>query len=204
MPMGLRLKGGLDRAALRKTLDRIVARHEALRTIFAMVDGEPVQRIIPRRTAASIWWSTTCADRATPGRNWHVWRQKKPRLALIWQRSFDPWPADPVGGRGRCTVDHDAPHRLRWLVDGCIQQRIEHVVWRVSVRRSRSSSGAGDPICRLCGVAAEVDGRRDSAAAGGLLEGCAGRGPGFAGAAGRSSSPGAAGLCRRACEACVG
>ena len=47
MPMGLRLKGGLDRAALRKTLDRIVARHEALRTIFAMVDGEPVQRIIP-------------------------------------------------------------------------------------------------------------------------------------------------------------
>ena len=48
MPMGWRLKGSLDRAALRKALDRIVARHEALRTIFAMVDGEPVQRILPR------------------------------------------------------------------------------------------------------------------------------------------------------------
>ena len=48
IPMGLRLKGRLDRAALRKALDRIVARHEALRTIFAMVDGEPVQQILSR------------------------------------------------------------------------------------------------------------------------------------------------------------
>ena len=39
IPLGWRLKGRLDRAALRKALDRIVARHEALRTIFAMVDG---------------------------------------------------------------------------------------------------------------------------------------------------------------------
>jgi amino acid adenylation domain-containing protein len=46
IPIGLQLKGGLDRAALRKALDRIVARHEALRTIFALVEGEPVQRIM--------------------------------------------------------------------------------------------------------------------------------------------------------------
>ncbi len=48
MPMGWGLKGGLDRAALRKALDRIVARHEALRTRFALVEGEPVQRIEAR------------------------------------------------------------------------------------------------------------------------------------------------------------
>jgi len=48
MHMGWRLKGGLGRVALRKALDRIVARHEALRTIFAMVDEEPVQRILSR------------------------------------------------------------------------------------------------------------------------------------------------------------
>src|SRR6516162_8191410 len=44
---GLRLAGPLDRAALRRALNRIVERHEALRTTFHSVDGEPVQRITP-------------------------------------------------------------------------------------------------------------------------------------------------------------
>ncbi|HEV2733489.1 MAG TPA: condensation domain-containing protein, partial [Longimicrobiaceae bacterium] len=43
----LRLRGGLDRGALARALDRIVARHEALRTTFVVVDGEPRQRIAP-------------------------------------------------------------------------------------------------------------------------------------------------------------
>ena len=43
----LRLRGALDRAALARALDRIVARHEALRTTFAQVDGVPEQRIAP-------------------------------------------------------------------------------------------------------------------------------------------------------------
>src|SRR5687768_12369665 len=43
--MRLRLRGALDRAALARTLDRIVARHEALRTTFAQVDDVPEQRI---------------------------------------------------------------------------------------------------------------------------------------------------------------
>jgi amino acid adenylation domain-containing protein/non-ribosomal peptide synthase protein (TIGR01720 family) len=42
---GLRLKGVLERDALQRALDRIVARHEALRTRFAVVDGEAVQRV---------------------------------------------------------------------------------------------------------------------------------------------------------------
>src|ERR1700757_4510306 len=43
--MGLHLKGELDVGALRWTLDRIVARHEALRTTFISIEGEPAQRI---------------------------------------------------------------------------------------------------------------------------------------------------------------
>src|SRR5688572_18927022 len=39
IPGGLRLTGRLDRLALRRALDRIVARHEALRTSFPEVDG---------------------------------------------------------------------------------------------------------------------------------------------------------------------
>src|SRR5439155_2963468 len=45
IPFGLHLKGDLNRTALRRALDRIVARHEVLRTTFALRDGEPVQEI---------------------------------------------------------------------------------------------------------------------------------------------------------------
>jgi amino acid adenylation domain-containing protein len=45
IPGGLRLAGPLDRGALRRALNRIVERHEALRTTVQLVDGEPVQRI---------------------------------------------------------------------------------------------------------------------------------------------------------------
>ncbi|TYZ43810.1 hypothetical protein C2U34_20330, partial [Ralstonia solanacearum] len=47
VPIGVQLRGHLDRDALRRALDRIVARHEALRTTFAVADGQPVQRILP-------------------------------------------------------------------------------------------------------------------------------------------------------------
>ena len=38
---GMELKGSLNPQAL----DRLVARHEVLRTCFLLVDGEPVQQI---------------------------------------------------------------------------------------------------------------------------------------------------------------
>ncbi|HEU0300275.1 MAG TPA: condensation domain-containing protein, partial [Longimicrobium sp.] len=52
IPLSLRLTGALDRAALVRALDRIVARHEALRTAFPSTDGKPVQRIMPVEEAA--------------------------------------------------------------------------------------------------------------------------------------------------------
>src|SRR6185436_12207683 len=52
VPLHLRLPGELDRGALVRALDRIVARHEALRTTFPAVDSEPVQRIAPAEESA--------------------------------------------------------------------------------------------------------------------------------------------------------
>ncbi|WP_156725207.1 amino acid adenylation domain-containing protein [Streptomyces apocyni] len=43
LPMALRLRGRLDRAALRSALTDVVERHHVLRTVLAVVDGEPRQ-----------------------------------------------------------------------------------------------------------------------------------------------------------------
>ncbi len=45
IPVGLRLKGELDEDALGRALDRIVARHEALRTRFEVREGQAIQRV---------------------------------------------------------------------------------------------------------------------------------------------------------------
>jgi amino acid adenylation domain-containing protein len=47
IPVAWRLGGALDQAALERSLSEIVRRHEALRTVFAEVDGSPVQVIAP-------------------------------------------------------------------------------------------------------------------------------------------------------------
>jgi amino acid adenylation domain-containing protein len=51
MPHPLRMRGPLDPGALARALDALAARHESLRTVFAVVDGEPVQVV---REAAPV------------------------------------------------------------------------------------------------------------------------------------------------------
>ena len=72
IPFGLRLKGELDRAALRRALDRIVARHEALRTTF--VSGRrragAADRCCGRQPLSS--GRTRSAQHAMRRRNWIV------------------------------------------------------------------------------------------------------------------------------------
>ena len=46
LPRALRLTGSLDRAALAKALQSVIARHQSLRTIFISVDGEPKQVVL--------------------------------------------------------------------------------------------------------------------------------------------------------------
>src|SRR6185436_8563493 len=50
MPAAIRLSSLLDVEALRWSLAEIVRRHEALRTTFLTVDGEPVQVMAPSLT----------------------------------------------------------------------------------------------------------------------------------------------------------
>ncbi len=47
IPMAFRVTGTLNVPALEQSLNEIVQRHEALRTTFAVVDGQPVQVIAP-------------------------------------------------------------------------------------------------------------------------------------------------------------
>ena len=47
IPFGFKVPGPLDAAAVQAALDEIVRRHESLRTVFELRDGEPVQRVLP-------------------------------------------------------------------------------------------------------------------------------------------------------------
>ncbi|MGI8443339.1 non-ribosomal peptide synthase/polyketide synthase [Pectobacterium versatile] len=50
LPAALRLTGKLDKPALTAALDSLIARHESLRTHFALVEGQPCQQIASEET----------------------------------------------------------------------------------------------------------------------------------------------------------
>src|SRR5688572_24338205 len=54
VPHGLRLKGVLNRQALLDTLNRIVARHEVLRTTFVKTASGPIQVVAPADIGFSL------------------------------------------------------------------------------------------------------------------------------------------------------
>ena len=66
MPAALRLLGKLDIAALQATLNRLVARHESLRTCFVAVDGVPHQQIAPPASADRMQFSSLVKGLSDP------------------------------------------------------------------------------------------------------------------------------------------
>ncbi|MEU9252082.1 amino acid adenylation domain-containing protein [Streptomyces sp. NPDC048270] len=61
LPFAVRLRGTLDTAALRAATADVVARHEALRTVFPVAGGVPVQRILPSAEAEFAFETVDCA-----------------------------------------------------------------------------------------------------------------------------------------------
>ncbi|MFE7581236.1 amino acid adenylation domain-containing protein [Streptomyces gardneri] len=55
VPLALRLHGTPDTDALRRALDDVVERHEALRTLYPAPDGEPRQQVLRSEDARVAW-----------------------------------------------------------------------------------------------------------------------------------------------------
>ena len=61
-PLVLRLRGALDHDALRDAITDVVARHEALRTVFPAVDGRPFQQVLPPDQAVPPFVLVRCTE----------------------------------------------------------------------------------------------------------------------------------------------
>src|SRR6185437_7713918 len=72
-----------------------------------------------------------------------------------------------------CDAHDDASHRLGWLVDGGIGSGAEHAVCSVCAGRGLTTTPNGDPVRRLCAVAAAVVEWADLGASAHLLEAAA-------------------------------
>jgi hypothetical protein len=55
--VAIHLRGDLNRDAWERALDALYARHEALRSIFATVDGQPRVRLLPAQSGMPIYWA---------------------------------------------------------------------------------------------------------------------------------------------------
>ncbi|WP_338861601.1 non-ribosomal peptide synthase/polyketide synthase [Mycetohabitans rhizoxinica] len=56
MPLALHVRGSLDQAAWQQALDALWARHEALRSTFVSVEGQPQVRLLPADTGVPLRW----------------------------------------------------------------------------------------------------------------------------------------------------
>ncbi|BFV55962.1 non-ribosomal peptide synthetase [Kitasatospora sp. CMC57] len=64
LPYALRLTGELDTEALRLALTDVLDRHEALRTTYGELDGQPFQRVLPIEEVAPVWTVAPCSEQS--------------------------------------------------------------------------------------------------------------------------------------------
>jgi len=114
LPYSLRraAQGRTGPPALRQALDRIMARHEALRTRFVIVEGEPRQRITPAEHSRFQCWNRSAPARRAGARGRVEYIDSTGRGGPVrsGEGAVDPWAADPFGRRRACVAGHHAPH----------------------------------------------------------------------------------------------
>ena len=134
MPTALRLKGQLDVRAFEQALTEIVRRHEALRTTFPEVDGQPVQVFAPPLRDFLPLIDLTELEPAE--REHEAGRLAEAEAQLPFDLSNGPLlraERAAIGRRRPCRIADDAPHRFGWMVHGRLAARVDDALR--SVRR---------------------------------------------------------------------
>ncbi|MFC4311926.1 amino acid adenylation domain-containing protein, partial [Steroidobacter flavus] len=88
VPVAVRLRGDLDCAALQVALNAVIARHEALRTTFIELEGEPVQRIA--RESSCILDITVLSADSEQEREGLVLQHSREELLQLFDLSSGP------------------------------------------------------------------------------------------------------------------
>ena len=123
VPMVVRLRGALDRAALRAALDDLHARHEVFRARFALRDGEVTQRFEP--DAAAPWRELDLSALPAAEREMRLQRELRAEAAHVFDLGHGAL------HRLLCLRLADDEHVLSWVAHHLIaDQWSAMVLWR--------------------------------------------------------------------------
>ncbi len=176
VPRALRLRGALDAGVLGRVLAEIVRRHEALRTDFGEVAGEPVQSV--HAAGAAPLAVVDLAGLAEGGREARGSPLGGGGGAAAVRPGAGAATADgaaAAGSGGARAGAVDAPHRQRRVEHGRALRGARHAVRGVRAGRGVAAAGAGGAVRGLRGVAARLADRGGAGAAARLVAGAAGR-----------------------------